>query len=228
MQKQNIEKEEILKSVEQIFLHEFVHMASSSYNNETNTLITGFEKNGSITNTALNEGMTELISLYIVKPKYQILSEYIIEQHLTNQLLIIIGQNNMLESYFSGTETKIIEEKLQELGKKVNIEQNTPYKLLREIENVYIFKESNNEQDCLANAQNMLLTYLDTKLYLLQQESKQDEIDYIISRYSQSILTPKKLSIDEYQRFINIEQTQKYFEEIKEKYQSNNSIIKRK
>ena len=142
---ENIENIELLKTIEQCFLHEFVHMASSSYDKETDILISGYEQKHYPTAKALTEGMAEFLSLAIVKPKYGINTGYNIETNIINQLYQVLG-NDLIKSFFSGSRTTLLENDL----KRLNNNEESIKTLLQEIENISTLKDSKYDSDLAA------------------------------------------------------------------------------
>ena len=222
LRKYNIEKIEVLKGLEQILLHEFVHMSAANYNKEKDKATLGIEETGTITNAGLDEGLTELISIAIVNPKYLLLSDYHIETELANQLFFILGQEVMLNAYYSGTKTSLIDKALNELGKEKGLNEEYSYNMLREMETTHILKRTNYELDSLAKTQQMLLNYLDIKLKNLQSENNQEEIDKIIDMYKSHIITSKKIELFGYSSkvFIGLDKNEQTFKQIVNKYQA--------
>lgn len=226
LQKYNIEQKKIINSLNQLLLHEFVHLASSKYNKETKELYTGYEIKGQQTNEGLNEGMSEFISLSIVRPKINMNTDYKIETDIIRQLYCIIGQNPLLESFFSNTGTDTLELELN----KINSDKKKSNDLLRLVESNYIIRNSEYESDNLFNIQNILLEYFNKKLNLLQKENKQNEINELIYSYETSLITPDRINqlTNLSQKYLYLEKNKQIFNEIVQKYETRQISIQKK
>lgn len=208
----DIENIELLKTIEQCFLHEFVHMASSSYDKETDTLISGYEQKHYPTAKALTEGMAEFLSLAIVKPKYGINTGYNIETNIINQLYQVLG-NDLIKSFFSGSRTTLLENDL----KRLNNNEESIKTLLQEIENISTLKDSKYDSDSLSIVQDLLLDFLDKKLESLENK---EEIEKYLYNYSNILITSESIKTitNDYKKYIDLDKNEQKFEDIKNKY----------
>lgn len=209
---ENIENIELLKTIEQCFLHEFVHMASSSYDKETDILISGYEQKHYPTAKALTEGMAEFLSLAIVKPKYGINTGYNIETNIINQLYQVLG-NDLIKSFFSGSRTTLLENDL----KRLNNNEESIKTLLQEIENISTLKDSKYDSDSLSIVQDLLLDFLDKKLETLEDK---EEIEKYLYNYSNILITNESIKTitNDYKKYIDLDKNEQKFEDIKNKY----------
>ena len=194
------------------FLHELIHMASS-YKKEKEFFI-GFDyyckdnDDSSLENRGLTEGLTEFISSEKFKgTKYSgRFVSYFKEVQFAKQLMLILGKDVMYESFFRGDGIFPLEFELNKLG----ISYDETYALFRNIENNFTVNTLNDvdrtkyntynsfdynikEQNFLANAQDILLTALEQKLYILEQEGNIEEIYNILEEYKDSIITYNSL-----------------------------------
>ena len=83
-------------------LHELFHMASSHYDKETGTSLSGFDKypanNIYDSNRGLTEGMTEVLSCCGIPGTIEIACAYYIEELFINQLIQIVGTQPVVDS----------------------------------------------------------------------------------------------------------------------------------
>ncbi len=214
LKKAGLEEADISKTVDQVFLHEFIHMSSAYYDKENDTFIQGFEKKGEETNGGLDEGTTELLSLSIVQPRYNVFSSYTLQYIICSQLFHLIGQENYLRGYYSGTQTKLIDDGLNHLINNVDFSHD----YLREIESLHILINSPYESDSLYLIQDKMLDYLKAKLATL---ANQDEIDLLINQFKSLLITNDNISRLCYNKdkYIKLEKNEKKFNKIINNYQ---------
>ena len=96
-------------------LHEMSHMASSNFDPETGILHSGFDSTND-RNTGLNEGMTEVIAMCGIPDTREMDSGYYMESCLVNQLICIIGKEEMIRSYFKAIGIDNIKQQLTQFG----------------------------------------------------------------------------------------------------------------
>ncbi len=223
--KMNCSEEEIIRAIDQCLLHEFVHMASSSYNQEKKESYSGFDQDKYIPNTGITEGFTDVISIILTKTKVRLLTGYNMDRFLINQLIILTDWNLMIESFFGERGTQDIEKYLNNLGKNYGINPSTSQELFRRINTNFILRDVSSELNELENIQNTLLMYLDFKLELLEKEGKFKELDNIIKMYSNWLITPEKVEELGYSSkvYINLDKNEKLFNQITDKYQNKKS-----
>lgn len=208
------------KHYSQTLLHELSHMASSRYNSETKTSLSGFDRFPSVKeddkNRGLTEGFTELISMLGVPGTVETFSGYYIEACLINQLMLLIGNEVFLKSYFSNLGVVPMQDKLNEIINNPTMS----YDLFRKIELNYNISDLNEEQNVLSNIQLILLEYLNKKMELLLIDNKFDEISHTLDAYELIIIDSEKLkSINKNpQKFTDIDECMKKFNFIKDKF----------
>ena len=185
-------------------LHEMIHMASSLKKDDT--CYSGFDyyydydNNAELSNAGITEGLTEAIAIERFKDsKYDNkLSAYSIEVKLAKQLILLIGKDVMYESYFRGDGIFPLEFELTKLG--LTYEQT--YSLFRNIENNFLTVTINRGkikfndlkidyfgQTFLTNAQDILLTAFENKLFSLSEQNNYDEINRLLNEYRNCIVT---------------------------------------
>ena len=220
--KKGYSKEEVIRGIDQCILHEFVHMASSSYDKEKEEGHSGFDQDKFLPNTSITEGLTDVISIIITKSKLKLLTGYNMDRFLINQLIILTNWDLMINSFFGERGTKDIENYLNDLGKDHGINPSIPQELFRRINTNYILRDISSEFNELENIQNTILMYLDLKLNRLEEEGKFEEIDKTIKMYSNWLLTPKKIEELGYSTkvYINLDKNEKLFNEIVDIYQN--------
>ena len=96
-------------------LHEMSHRASSNFDPETGILHSGFDSTND-RHTGLNEGMTEVIAMCGIPDTREMDSGYYMESCLVNQLIRIIGNEEMIRSYFKTTGIDNIKQQLTQFG----------------------------------------------------------------------------------------------------------------
>lgn len=181
------------KQINQTILHELCHTASSRYDQDTKISKSGFNtyptNQESERNLGLTEGMTEVISMYGIPNTMELASNYYIEASIINQLISIIGNKELINSYFMNNGTSKLEEELNQYTKDSNVSWN----LFRNIEANFCIQNDNIKQTFLGNIQNTLVDYLASKLKnaVISNEEKQQSI----SLFKAFIITPIKLTI---------------------------------
>ena len=131
------------------------------------------------------------------------------------QLTLILGLDTIIETYFSGTGTKLMEDGLNSLSG----ESNNSKELLKQIEMTYMSKDGDFETNSLYETQRILLDYLSEKLKKINNE---EEKEAIINLYSTSLITTDKLKkiVSNSEMYTDIDKNEKQFNKIINQYQN--------
>lgn len=170
-------------------------MASSNYDSVTSTALCGFDKYPpqklEDQNRGLTEGFTEIITFTGVLNSIEIASDYCIEVLLLQQLMQIIGTEELIKCYFSNLGIEPIKQKLQE----IILNPNMSYQLFRNIELNYQIRHSDEQQNVLAAIQSTLVDYLTAKIEKMSNLDKDEEIKKLLSTYELYLITPEILQL---------------------------------
>lgn len=174
-----------------VLLHEMSHMASTSYNPETKEINTGFDTFGaSERNTGLNEGMTEAIAMAGIPGTDEMRSRYYLEGALINQLIQVIGNEEMLSSYFSAQGVSGIKDRLTQFGLT---ETDADY-LLNQIEFNYLVhsKYPDYQSNALSEIQTTLLNCFEERCRqeLASPNFDREKLESMFSIYENMLITP--------------------------------------
>lgn len=196
-------------------LHEFCHMASSRYDLETGIAYCGFDKypytNPSDGNRGLTEGMTEVIAMAGITNTIEIASGYYIEVSFINQIMLIVGKDVMLKSYFDNEGTTLIEKELDKyksglLSSKI---------LFRRIEDNFYLNSFDGRQGVLAGVQAELIDFYENKmLYSIRNGlMSYEEVNESLTMYENMLITPDKITLmrKNPDNYIGLEESVKMF-----------------
>lgn len=205
-------------------VHELLHMTSSKYDPENETLSCGFDnkpyKKESDKNRGLTEGFTELIAFQMSGNPYERLSAYMVQALLANQLRTIIGNEVMIESYFGNLGIKQMEDELQEIVPNKELS----YNLFRDIDNSYWLNNSDLANCSTSLAQTTLITYFFAKISKEINESSTtvEEINNQIKQFEAMLITEEKLKMNgkDPKLYLGIKESVEYFYNQKETYLS--------
>jgi|GEM_PF-6784955 len=178
--------------------HELLHMASSTYDEETESVYNGLDVNVPGTrivdgNRGLNEGVTEaLTQLYY--PEIIKRTGYLEEIALSSHLMSIVGSDKVLKQYFSANGIKPIKEELIELG----IEQNEVNALFNQIEVNYVSKGIREEGLHLSSLANIEKIMLKSSIARLTQEINAGRIisEEELNNYFNTMIEPNLITND--------------------------------
>ena len=146
-------------------LHEMTHMASTKYDPETEMCYSGFDTFSDIEfndrNVGLTEGMTEIVAMAGIPDTNESKSGYYIEESLVNQIILTIGNEEVIRSYFSAAGVDGIKHKLSEFGLS---DMGASY-LLNLIECNYMIRQETSDYltDSLSVIQSTLLNCFEVK-----------------------------------------------------------------
>ena len=184
--------------INRTFIHELFHMTSTNYDKITKTAKSGFDTcptdNVDERNRGITEGLTAILESAAFPNEYEdISSGYFLESLFVNQLALIIGTDVLLDSYFSNKGTKELENKLNEIID----EPNKAQELFIKIENHFIIKKQDFEQNLTANIQIVLLQYFFKKIEkdLFVNRIDFEQIKQSLLLYEKMLVTPEKLKI---------------------------------
>lgn len=164
------------------FLHELTHAASSTYSQEG--IRSGFDKYPSEdSNRGLTEGMTEVIASTGIATD-PTSNGYFVESCLAQQLVAVLGQNVMLESFFGAKGIDKLKEELEKLG----YDNTKASFLFKSIEHNFNLRHVEEKQNILSCIQNMIMDYLEETLK--RTENKEQLLKY----FEYFLITPEKLA----------------------------------
>ncbi len=195
-------------------IHELFHMASSK-NFGKGGFVCGFDRQPAIhtyeENRGLTEGFTEVLACACVPNAFEFSCNYFIEEMLVNQLLMTVGVQVVMESYFNNLGIKTIAEKLCEFDHdfdealflfelieiNFNLDKNSPSNILARIEmRLLYYFEAKIDTDILNNVKNEdIIKQIETyKSYLVTRDilevrkentPKYDGIEIVLDNFSQ-------------------------------------------
>lgn len=176
-------------------LHELFHMASSHYDKETGTSLSGFDKypanNIYDSNRGLTEGMTEVLSCCGIPGTIEIACAYYIEELFINQLIQIVGTQPVLDSYFGNLGNNLLCEKLCEITDDV-VKASSLFAL---IDLNYSLHEKNVEQTILGTIQSRLVDYYSQKILMdIENGISKSEIRKSMDIYKNMLVTKDVLN----------------------------------
>jgi len=184
--------------INRTIIHELFHMASTNYDKITKTTKSGFDTcptdNVDERNRGITEGLTAILESAAFPNEYEdIASGYFLESLFVNQLALIIGTDVLLDSYFSNKGTKELQNELN----KIIDEPNKAQELFIKIENHFIIKKQDFEQNLTANIQIVLLQYFFKKIEkdLFVNRIDFEQIKQSLLLYEKMLVTPEKLKI---------------------------------
>lgn len=173
-------------------LHELFHAASS------NVDVAGFDSNSNpgLVIKGLTEGMTDRLayltaSFIGIKPEMMLPNGYFIELLIVDQLMLIIGPQPMIDSYFGNLGVEPLCDKLSEID-----DFNAKYLFtLIELEYSLRMKGNNDERTTLGSIQEKLVDYF-SKVILKDIENglEEETIREKIIFYKGSLITKELLS----------------------------------
>ena len=199
-------------------LHELIHMASSHYDKETDTVVSGFDTlqdDYNKRNRGLTEGIAEVISRVGV-PMENAEKECDIEASIAGQLAQVVGEGTIIDSYFSSNGTARLEKELTSL-----IEDDAKvYELFRNIESNYYFNKKATKQNVVGKFQSTLIDYFDKKCEneIFKEDTKIDNIVNMISSFERSLITPEKVNDKEETKYDELSESVIKFSNLKDKY----------
>ena len=142
-------------------IHELWHMASSKHDWNSKVVVSGFDTyptdNVAENNRGLTEGMTEFLATCALPSRFELANSYYFETCFIIQLCVILDFNVLLDSYLENKGTKILEDRLTQLG----FDSSKAYELFRNIQANYYLFNVDGKQNLLGNIQDSLLDYLD-------------------------------------------------------------------
>lgn len=225
--KSKIPDDELAKLINQTTLHELCHVASSKYNEDTKIAVSGFNTYPtnleSEKNLGLTEGMTEIISMFGIPNTLESNSTYYIEASIINQLISIIGNKELINSYFMNNGTSKLEAELNNYNQDPNISWN----LFRNIETNFLLRNDNIKQTFLSTIQNTLIDYLNIKLK--REDISNDEKDQSILLFKQFIITPEKLKLlnKDPNNYVDLQTTINKFNTVISQHELNSKTVNR-
>lgn len=173
-------------------LHEMSHMASSRYDHETGIWYNGFDRHGD-RNTGLNEGMTEIVAMAGIPGTNEISSGYYVEASLVNQLIHVIGNEEVISSYFSAQGVEGIKHRLSEFG----LNEHEAAYLLDQIELNYVVhsKFPDCSTDALGSVQSTLLDCFEERCRreISNPNFDGEKLETMLSTYGCMLVTPEVL-----------------------------------
>ena len=179
----------------QTLLHELVHMSSSNFNCNNSVSLCGFDVYPPTKienqNRGLTEGFTELISMAGVPGTVEMASGYYVEASIVSQMILLVGPDVFLKSFFSNLGISELKLKFQEL---IN-DPDKIYQLFRQIELNFQIRNLDDKQNVLGNIQSTLLDYLEVKIKKIYEEGDFKTISNIFNMYEQFLITPDKLKL---------------------------------
>lgn len=208
-------------------IHELFHIASSK--KIGNKFICGFDSRPATfsyeQNRGFTEGFTEILACNAIPLKDEIASGYYIEGLLINQLMLVIGSEVMLESYFNNLGIKKMVEKLYELDPDID----EALILFRFIE-VNFNLENIFSSNILSHIELNILKYFKLKIYqdILYDVKKEDILqsidDYKSFLVTSEIVNYRKESMAKYDGIEEVlDEFISFEKEVKEKLASRNS-----
>ncbi len=174
-------------------MHELFHVASSKQFD--NHFICGFDYRPAThsyeENRGLTEGFTEILACYAVPIENEFACAYYIEELIINQLMVVIGPEVMLDSYFNNSGIKNMAEKLCEFDPDFEAALN-----LFELIEVNFNLDKDSPSNVLAQIEITILYYFEEKIEkdILNGVSK-DDILKSIEDYKRFLVTRDILNI---------------------------------
>lgn len=178
-------------------LHEMTHMASTKYDPETEICYSGFDTFPGIgfndRNVGLTEGMTEIVAMAGIPDTNESKSGYYIEESLVNQIILTIGNEEVIRSYFSAAGVDGIKHKLSEFGLS---DMGASY-LLNLIECNYMIRQETSDYltDSLSVIQSTLLNCFEVKCNFEINSPSFDRknLEALFNRYESMLVNPSVL-----------------------------------
>ena len=216
-------REEIIdQELTHILVHELFHMASSYYDPETDTYISGFDtfpsKSKSDENLGLTEALTEALA-FLATPKIsQFTSGYYLEGVFLTQLSLIIDFNTILTSYFKNEGITKIEAELN----SIIPDKNMSYYLFRQIENNFLFRNYDIKTELVNSIQGTLIKYFFAKLEkeMTNQTKSEEELINMIDLYESKLITEDILKSNgrNIENYLNVNESLEEFQKQKENF----------
>ncbi len=157
-------------------MHELTHASSTKRTEEG--FYCGFTKhptdNENDKNDGLTEGMTELITINLFQTNKKYLSPYYMELCFINQLMILVGKETMISSYFGNQGLNGI---LLKLNKLID-DKELSFKLFRMIELNFYGRKYNQIQKFATEAQSILFDYFKEKLNKTNSKEEKEKLFY--------------------------------------------------
>ncbi|MBR5662695.1 MAG: hypothetical protein IKX00_03460 [Bacilli bacterium] len=204
-----------------LIIHELFHTASTIYDKETKQTKAGViaKRNDLLINSALNEGITEVLTNKVLdsdNTKLDNIFKYKEFTRLVNQLIILVGYDNVISSYFLNNGTESIKDGLYFI--------NNDYEAVDKSITLFGLVDSNNydnpiDMDYIVRFQYCLLLFFEMKLEILKKYNNFDEIKDIMDCMIENILfiTSKNRKVNKSIETIQLQALTKY-NEIKNKY----------
>ena len=178
-------------------LHEMTHMASTKYDPETEICYGGFDTFPGIgfndRNVGLTEGMTEIVAMAGIPDTNESKSGYYIEESLVNQIILTIGNEEVIRSYFSAAGVDGIKHKLSEFGLS---DMGASY-LLNLIECNYMIRQETSDYltDSLSVIQSTLLNCFEVKCNreINSPSFDRKNLEALFNRYESMLVNPSVL-----------------------------------
>lgn len=178
-------------------LHEMTHMASTKYDPETEICYSGFDTFPGIgfndRNVGLTEGMTEIVAMSGIPDTNESKSGYYIEESLVNQIILTIGNEEVIRSYFSAAGVDGIKHKLSEFGLS---DMGASY-LLNLIECNYMIRQETSDYltDSLSVIQSTLLNCFEVKCNreINSPSFDRKNLEALFNRYESMLVNPSVL-----------------------------------
>ena len=178
-------------------LHEMTHMASTKYDPETEMCYSGFDTFSDIEfndrNVGLTEGMTEIVAMAGIPDTNESKSGYYIEESLVNQIILTIGNEEVIRSYFSAAGVDGIKHKLSEFGLS---DMGASY-LLNLIECNYMIRQETSDYltDSLSVIQSTLLNCFEVKCNreINSPSFDRKNLEALFNRYESMLVNPSVL-----------------------------------
>lgn len=186
------------KAYYETLLHEMTHMASTKYDPETEICYSGFDTFPGIgfndRNVGLTEGMTEIVAMAGIPDTDEISSGYYIEASLVNQIILIIGNEEVIHSYFSAAGVDGIKHKLSEFG----LSDMVASYLLNLIECNFVIRKNQSSDyltDSLSAIQSTLLNCFEVKCNreINSPSFDRKNLEALFSRYESMLVTSSVL-----------------------------------
>lgn len=205
------------QQVNETLLHEMFHMASSKNNRLRNIQYCGFDETkykDEHTNRGLTEGMTDYLCEWGCKGMEAIDSPYYVEIQIVKKLFEIIGEQTMLEAYFTNQGVKPLEQKLLQLYSNEEEVSN----LFKRIELSFQLTYVRGQQNILGNIQTSLINYYMRKIEYDYKNGNQtkEEIQDSVARYKEALVLPESLKLKKRnpKKYIGLRESVEKFEEV--------------
>ncbi len=208
-----------------VLLHEMTHMASTKYDPETEICHCGFDTFSDIEfndrNVGLTEGMTEIVAMAGVPGTLEITSGYYIEALLVNQIILTIGIEEVIRSYFSAAGVDGIKHKLSEFG----LSDSEASYLLNLIECNFMVRKTQSTDystNALSEIQSTLLNCFEVKCNreINSPGFDRKKLESLFSSYESMLVNPSVLKLKglNSNHYTGLEENMEKFYSLRNKY----------